>query len=130
MNGIPEATVIILTAEERAQLEGLARSTKSEHRLRQRARIVLLAADGMATRAIAREIGCTIGTASKWRVRYAADCLAGLDETGARGAAPKYTAETGRRILAVLDGLPPAGCGRWTAPLIAQALGDVHEQYV
>jgi transposase len=130
MSSVSKATPIILTAAERAELEGLARSTKSEHRLRQRARIVLLAAAGMATRAIARDIGCTIGTASKWRVRYAADRLAGLDETGARGAAPKYTAETGRRILAVLDGLPPAGCGRWTAPLIAQALGDVHEQYV
>ena len=44
MRGIPEATVIILMAEERAELEGLARSMKTEHRLRQRARIVLLAA--------------------------------------------------------------------------------------
>jgi C4-dicarboxylate-specific signal transduction histidine kinase len=33
MRGIPEATVIILMAEERAELEGLARSTKTEHRL-------------------------------------------------------------------------------------------------
>ena len=41
MSGIPEATVIILTAEERVELESLARSTKTEHRLRQRARIVL-----------------------------------------------------------------------------------------
>jgi transposase len=130
MSAVSKATPIILTEAERAELGGLARSTKSEHRLRQRARIVLLAAAGMATRVIARDIGCTIGAASKWRVRYAADRLAGLDETGERGAAPKYTAETGRRILAVFDGLPPAGCGRWTAPLIAQALGDVHEQYV
>ena len=71
MRGIPEATVIILMAEERAELEGLARSTKAEHRLRQRARIVLLAADGVASRAIGRAVGCTTGTASKWRVRYA-----------------------------------------------------------
>src|SRR4051794_21850481 len=60
---------INLTDQERAELEGLARSTKSEHRMRQRARIVLLAAGGMATRAIARDVGRTIGTASKWRVR-------------------------------------------------------------
>src|SRR5579864_5142483 len=98
--------------------------------MRQRARIVLLAAEGLATRAIARDVRCTIGTASKWRVRYAGQRLAGLDETGNRGAAAKYTAQTGRRILAVLDGPPPAGCGRWTAPLIAGALGDVHEQHV
>jgi hypothetical protein len=42
MSGIPEATVIILTAGERAELEGLARSTKTEHRLRLRQRIVLV----------------------------------------------------------------------------------------
>jgi transposase len=130
MSSVPKATPISLTEAERAELEGWARSTKSEHRLRQRAQIVLLAADGVATRAIARRVGCTIGTASKWRVRYAARRLAGLDETGERGAEPKYTAETGRRILAVLDGPPPAGHGRWTAPLIAAALGDVHEQYI
>src|SRR5271155_2134501 len=62
MSGIPEATVIILTAEERAELKGLARSTKTEHRLRQRARIVLLAADGVASRSIGRAVGCTTGT--------------------------------------------------------------------
>jgi transposase len=61
-----------LTNEERSELEGLARSTKTEHRMRQRAQIVLLVADGIATRAIGRAVGCTTGTASKWRVRYAA----------------------------------------------------------
>jgi transposase len=130
MSSIPEATPIALSEAERAELDGLARSTKTEYRLRQRARIVLLAAEGLATRAIARSLGCTIGTASKWRVRYAEQRRAGLDETGRRGAAPRYTAQTGKRILAVLDGAPPAGYARWTAPLIAGVLGDVHEQYV
>jgi hypothetical protein len=59
MRGIPEATPIILTADERAELKDLARSTKTEYRLRQRARMVLLAAEGMASRAIGREVGCT-----------------------------------------------------------------------
>ena len=99
MNGIPEATPIILTEAERTELEALARSTKTEYRLRQRARIVLVAAEGVASRAICREVGCTTGTASKWRVRYAANRLAGLDETGNRGAEPKYPAETEKRIL-------------------------------
>ena len=53
MSGIPEATPVIPTEAERTRLEGLARSTKTEHRLRQRARIVLLAAAGMASPAIA-----------------------------------------------------------------------------
>jgi len=130
MTSIPEATPITLTDEERSQLERLSRSTKTEHRMRQRSRIVLMAADGAATRAIARCVGCTIGTASKWRVRFAEQRFAGLDETGERGPQPKYTPDTDRRILAVLDGAPPSGFARWTGPLIAKALGDVGVQYV
>jgi transposase len=130
MSGIPDATPITLTDEERTTLESLAHSTKTEHRWRQRARIVLMAANGAATRAIARAVHCTTGTASKWRVRFAENRLAGLDETGDRGAEPKYTAETNRRILAVLDDPPPAGFARWTGPLIAAALGDVDVQYI
>ena len=130
MKRIPEATPIILTDEERSALDRLVRSTKTQHRLRQRARIVLLAADGLATREIGRKVGCTTGTASKWRVRYAERRLAGLDETGNRGNEPKYTADTTRRMLRVLDLRPPDGYGRWTGPLIAKALGDVDVQQV
>ncbi len=127
---IPEATPIILTSEERAELASLVRSTKTEHRTRFKARIVLMAAGGTSTRAIAREVGCTIGTASKWRVRYAKDRLAGFSETGNRGPQPKYGPEAGQRILALLDENPPAGYANWTAVLIARTLCDVHEQYV
>ena len=130
MKSVPEATPILLTKQERAELAALARSTKTQRWLRQRARIVLLSADGLATRAIGREVGCTTGTASKWRVRYAERRLAGLDETGERGNDPKYTEATDKRILAVLDQPIPAGYARWTGPLIATALGDVNVQYV
>src|SRR5260370_30568561 len=99
MSGIPEATAINLSTEERAELEGLARSTKTEHRLRQRARIVLFAADGMASRAIGRRVGCTTGTASKWRVRYSGRRLARLDATGNPVAPPEYTAPNRRGAL-------------------------------
>ena len=49
MRSIPTATPIILTADERTALEALAHSRKSEARMRDRARIVLLAADGLAS---------------------------------------------------------------------------------
>src|ERR1700736_6037460 len=130
MSGIPEATAIILTTAERTELEGLARSTKTEHRLRQRARIALLAAEGLASRAIGRAGGCTTGTVSKWRVRYAEKRFGGLDETGDRGAEPRYTAETDKRILALLDQPKPKGYARWSGPLLAAALGDVDVQYI
>ena len=112
MHRIHEATPIILTEAERRELEGFVRSTKTEYRLRQRAQIILLAAEGTATRAIGRKVGCTTGTASKWRVRYAERRLGGLDETGNRGNTPKYTTDATRRILRVLDLRPPDGYGR------------------
>src|SRR5258706_10893875 len=109
MTSIQEATAIILTEAERAELEALARSTKTQYRLRQRARIVLLAAGGMATRAIGREAGCTTGTASKWRGGYAEKRLAGLDPTGERGHHPKNTSPTQKPIPFVLATPPPPG---------------------
>jgi transposase len=125
-----KATPIELTDEERTELEGLARSTRTQHRTRLKAQIVLMAAEGAATRAIGRALGCTTGTASKWRVRYAELRLAGFSEVGERGAAPKYDEETDQRILALLNRKPPEGYANWTGPLVAKALGDVNVQYV
>ena len=130
MRRIPPATKIVLSEAERQTLQTLAGSRKSEARLRERAQIVLLAAAGMASRAIAREVGCTSGTVSKWRVRYARDRMAGLSESGERGAEPKYGPEHNRRIMALLDQPPPAGYANWTAPLMARELVDIHEQYI
>jgi transposase len=130
MRTIPCATAIELTTEERAALEALVRSTKTEVWMRERARIVLVAADGTTTRAIGRLVGCTTGTASKWRVRYARARLAGLNETGNRGAAPRYGPVEQKRILAMLDPPPPDGDAHWTALLLARALVDIHEQYI
>src|ERR1700733_2687333 len=110
---IPQATVIALTIEERKALEALAGSRKSEARMRDRARIVLLAASGIGSRAIARDLGHTIGTVSKWRVRFASHRMAGLSETGDRGAEPKYGPQRDKRILAMLDQPPPAGYSNW-----------------
>jgi transposase len=130
MKAIPLATPIALTLKERQELEVLAGSRKSEARVRDRARIVLLAASGIGSRAIARDVGCTPGTASKWRVRFASHRMAGLSETGDRGAEPKYGPEHGKRILALLDQRPAAGYSNWTAPLLARELVDIHEQSI
>jgi transposase len=109
MRKITQATPITLTAEKRQTLEALAGSRKSEARMRDRARTVLLAAAGTASRAIGREVGCEPGTVSRWRVRYAKDRMEGLSETGDRGAEPKYGREHDKRILAMLDRAPLDG---------------------
>jgi transposase len=127
---IGEATPIVLTADERSTLDGWLRSSKTERRLVERARVVLLAAAGMASRAIGRELGCARGVVSKWRVRFAEDRLAGLADAPRSGKPRTYGADAGRRILAALDRPPPAGFARWTAPLLAQELGDVSDHHI
>jgi transposase len=127
---IQEATPIVLTAKERRTLEGWVRSGTTEHRLVERARVVLLAATGMASRRVAREVGCARGVVSKWRVRFARDRMAGLADAPRAGKPRTYGEDAGRRILALLDRPPPQGFARWTAPLLAKELGDVSDQHV
>ena len=57
MRHIPDATTITLTDKERQALEALNRSGKTEARMQLRSRIVLMAAEGAATREISREVG-------------------------------------------------------------------------
>ena len=106
---IPKAVEVRLEAADRAVLEGRIRSPATTQRDALRARIVLLAGDGRSTRSIADELGVMPNTVSTWRSRYAVEGLAGLADKPRPGPKRKYTAETGRRILAVLEGPPPTG---------------------
>jgi transposase len=125
-----EATPIVLSADERGTLEAWARAASIERRLVERARIVLLAAAGLASRAIARELGCRHHTVSKWRVRFAKDRLVGLADAPRSGKPKTYDSAADRRVRALLDQPPPAGFARWTAPLLAKELGDVSAHHV
>lgn len=127
---IPIAAEVRLTPEDRAVLEARVRAPTTEQRDAFRARIVLLADEGRSTRSIARALGTMPRTVSTWRGRFAREGLAGLADKPRPGPAPKYTSETGRRILAILEREPPGGFARWNRPLIAAELGDVHEQQV
>jgi transposase len=85
---IPKATEIRLDPETRSTLEGWVRASSSEQRMVRRA-IVLLAADGLASRKIAREVGVMTGVVSIWRNRFAACGIEGLrDKPTKRSDAP------------------------------------------
>lgn len=122
--------MVRLKPKERAVLEARIRAPTSAQRDVKRARIVLLAALGRSSRSIAAEVGVQPGVASIWRNRFADSGLEGLEERPRSGKKPIYTKATGKRILALLDRPAPEGNGRWTGPLLAEALGDVDVQYV
>src|SRR5450830_760971 len=107
------STAIRLSAEERSALEKNVRAAKTEQRLAFRSRIILLAAEGIGTNAIAAQMQTSPATVSKWRVRFARVGLEGLADAPRCGAPGRYTEETERRILAQLDEPVPGGrrCG-------------------
>lgn len=69
---------LVLTDDERAQLESFASSRSLSHGLVRRAKIVLLSADGISNTAIADKLALTCNTVGKWRRRYLAEGIQGL----------------------------------------------------
>lgn len=124
------ATVLTLDPEVRSTLETWKRSGTTEQRLALRAGIVLAAASGESTTAIARARKLRPATVSKWRVRFARAGLSGLPDAPRPGAQKRYDATTPRRILACLDQPPPSGHATWTGRLLSRSLGDVSQHQV
>ena len=124
------ATRITLNPEEEQTLRGWLRGRKTERRMVERARIVLLAAARASTTAIAQELGTPPARVSKWRLRFAEQRLLGLADRPRRGKPARYDETTRKRILAMLDRAPPEGHATWTGELLAEALGDVSKHQV
>ena len=66
----PKPPPVEVSAEERAELERLGRRHTTGQQLAERARIVLLAADGLNNSAAARVVGVDVDTVRKWRGRW------------------------------------------------------------
>src|SRR4051794_13755497 len=76
----PVAVTVVLDDDEREQLEGWMRRRSSAQALALRARIVLLAADGLKNTAIASRLEVDHATVRKWRNRFAELRLDGLSD--------------------------------------------------
>jgi hypothetical protein len=125
-----KAAEVRLTPEDRAVLEARVRASTSEQRDVFRAQVILLAVEGRSTRSIAGLSVPCLGQSACGMAGSVGRGLAGLTDKPRPGSVPKYNAETGKRILAVLDRPPPPGFVRWTGGLIAAELGDVYEQQI
>lgn len=125
-----EATSVQLSEHERTALESWVRSGTTQQRHVFRARIVLMADDGLTNVAIAEELATRPTTVGKWRSRFAEQGMEGLLDAPRSGRTPEYDDETQQRILALLDQPPPEGYATWNGRLVAEALGDVSADHV
>ncbi|MHB1431818.1 MAG: helix-turn-helix domain-containing protein, partial [Streptosporangiaceae bacterium] len=107
---------------DRAILNSWANSTSIRAGLAQRARIVLLAADGAGTSEIVLRTGASKPTVLNWTRRYTAEGLAGLGDRQRPGR-PR-SADDVAIVLATLTP-PPTGLGarRWSSRLLAAQIG-------
>jgi transposase len=119
------ATSIVLNETDRTTLSAWARARSTEQRVAERARLVLAAAEGQSTKRIAARWRVRRATVSKWRRRFAARGIAGLQDAPRSGLPRRYDATTEQRILQQLDAPPPAGYATWNGRLVAEALGQV-----
>ena len=74
------AARIVLSEEERKQLEAMRKKPRAENRYAERARIILSAAQGCSNKEIARALNTREARVSKWRVRFEREGLSGLHD--------------------------------------------------
>ena len=61
-------------------------------RMVERARIVLACLEGKEIQQVARQVGASVPTVSKWRSRFARDGIGGLRDRARSGKPPTYDA--------------------------------------
>lgn len=91
----PKVPRLRLAPSVRKEMEALARSMCVEARLVQRAKIILLAAQGLSNAEIGRRVGCHVDTVREWRQRFANDGrVSTLDDRPRSGRPARVTAAT------------------------------------
>ena len=116
-----EAMAIVVSDEQRTVLESMVRSQTIDVRAARRARIVLLACEGLGDRDKARQLDIGRIQAARWRGRFAAGgveaILADLPRSGRK---PRIDAA---EIVRVTTQTKPEGATHWSTRKLAAQLG-------
>jgi transposase len=119
----PRAATVTLSSEERRVLEAWAGSRTEPYRRVQRARAILLAAEGKTSTAIALEVDLTRRMVSQWRQRFAEGGLGGLVDQPRSGRPRIYTNDARLRVVETACAATPPGETHWSVRNLAQATG-------
>ena len=115
------------SVEDKASLVTLAKSRTAEAYTVERARIILACLEGKQIQQVARELGVSLATVSKWRRRFSLWGLRGLRDQPRPGKPVTYDAAFRKRVLATLEEPPPPGMSHWDGPAVAERLdASVH----
>jgi len=121
--GRPKAE-LVLSEEERVQLQSLARARSLPAGLVRRANIVLACAEGAPNSAVAERLGTTNATVGKWRRRFVVRRIAGLDDELRPGKPRSIDDERIAELLTTtLHHRPKDGATHWSVRGLAAETG-------
>lgn len=121
------AVPITLKDRQRKTLLRWSRSRSAPARLVVRARIVLMAAEGMRNDDIARELGVDRIAVGRWRSRFASQGLPGIAKDRPRGGRkPRARDKVARKIIEMTTQARPAEATHWSTRTLAKALNINH----
>jgi len=113
-----------LSDGDREILTRLAGSQTAPHRQVLRARVLLLAGDGVANARIAEQVGVSAGTVRTWRARFSVDGVAKLGKVASgRGRKPLITTAQVDEIVELTRNSVPVGQTHWSCRTMAERVG-------
>jgi transposase len=118
------AASVELNPEQARELEHRSRARSLPARVVERARIVLLAADGKQNQEIAEELGISVQKSARWRARFLECGIAGLEKDAPRpGRTPSISVATVKRVVRMTTKRKPVHATQWSTRTMAQAVG-------
>ena len=119
----PKVYAVHLTDDEQGQLRQMLRGGSYQSRTLTRARILLLADEGLADKEIVAALGTSMSTVGRIRTQFAARGLdAALYEAPRPGGKPTLDGAGEAYLVALACSDPPQGRGAWTMQLLADRL--------
>jgi len=115
------APAVVLSEDEHTTLTKLSKSKTTSVRLARRAKIVLLAAQGMDNAQIAAAVGVGRVQVGRWRQRYVDIGLSGIERDAPRGGRKSRVDEA--KIVRLTTQTLPEGATQWSTRALAQKVG-------
>jgi putative transposase len=112
-----------LTESQKTELLVLSRSTKSEHRMVERAKIILLLSEEQPYSTIKAQLDTNDTKISKWKRRFLKKGLEGLQDEPRKGTAAKFTEYDKVRVTQLACSKPEEGYTNWSQNRIGEKLG-------